>query len=101
MFDGFLSFIFWGFISIIIIYFFLWIFTKIIFKRSISTIQIFNSLQTDLCMLKERLQNLLDELEKTRDNKKLNDINEEEREERWNRIRKAFEKKEKERDGTS
>ena len=101
MFDGFLSVLIFGFISLIVIYFFLWILSKIIFKRFMGTIQTFNSLQSDLCLMKERLQRLLDELEKKSENKKLNDISEEEREERWNRIRKAFDKKEKERDGSN
>ena len=101
MFDGFLSFIFWGFISLIVIYFFLFILTKVFFKRFMGAVQTFNSLQTDLCLMKERLQTLLDELEKKSENKNLNDIIEDEREERWNRIRKAFDKKEKERDGSN
>lgn len=96
MFEGFLSFLFWGFISLLVIYFFLWMFTKIIFNKFTTTMNAFSSLQRDLCFMRERLQNLLDELDKKSENKKLNDISEDEREERWNRIRKAFEKQEKE-----
>ena len=61
----------------------------------------FNSLQKDLCLLKQRIQKIIDEVEEKGQIKNLSVISEEEREERWNRIRKAFDKKEKERDGSN
>ena len=99
MFESFLSVLIVGFISLIIIYFFLWLLIRIMFNKFMKTNNGLCSLQTDLCFLKERIQKLLDELEKTSQNKNINDISEE-REDRWNRIRKAFEKKEKEQDGS-
>ena len=101
MITNFIVFLFLGFLSIVVIYFFLWVFVKSIYDRFTTTMNGFSSLQTDLCFLRERIETLLDELDKKGNNKNLNDINKDDREERWNRIRKAFEKKEQDQDGSN
>lgn len=55
-----------------------------------------NELKNNTSSLNDKLQKLLDELEKNDETKILNEEDEKEREERWDRIRKAFIVKEKE-----
>ena len=74
---------------------------RLISKNFSNMLASFNSLQKDLCLLKQRIQKIIDEVEEKGQIKNLSVISEEEREERWNRIRKAFDKKEKERDGSN
>lgn len=101
MFSLIFTFIYSGFIALLLTYFLSWFFIKSVYEKFTTTMNAYGNLQRDLCLLTDRTQKLLDELEKKSKNKNLNEINEDERKERWNRIRKAFDKKEREQDGSS
>lgn len=100
MFNLIFIFISSGLVAFILTVTFFSIFIKSVYKKFTSIMHAYGYMQRDLLLLKDRIEKLVDELDKKSLNKNLNN-HEDEREERWNRIRKAFDKKEKEKDGSS